>query len=880
MEIIVTHVSSDFDSFAGMVAAKKLYPSASIILPSSINQNVRKFIALHEDSLPALKESNEINLNKVKKIIVVDTKFASRLGPVEKLVTNKNVDVIIYDHHQDYEEDIKIATKYTQRVGATTTILVNILMQKGIDFSEIEATLFLLGIYEDTGSFTFPSTSASDLEAASYLLGKGANLYILSKFLNLSLNNYQHFLLEKLIMNCRKIKIKEKEIIISYAEMDNFVEGLSVLTRKLLQIEDINIAICWVKMKEKIYVVGRSDDSDVDISKVLEIIGGGGHPQASSAVVKDLTFDEIESKIKYSLDKNIKKPILTINIRSYPVKTVDENESILKVNEILKKYGHSGIPIVDSAGNLAGIITRKDIDKAIKHGLGHAPVKGFKSHGIVTADPSTSIDEIQRLMIENGIGRVPIIQKGKIIGIVTRKDVLRCFHGQNYIRHRMKNKDYYKFNVDNENVKEKLSAFFPDKIKNIFKIVSDISHELKYKAYLVGGIVRDFLLGVQNFDVDIVVEGDGIIFAKKLREILNAKVDSYQKFKTAVLVMENEQHIDIASARVEYYDKPAALPNVEMGSIKQDLARRDFTINTLALSLNKNDFGTILDFFSGRKDIADKKIKVLHKMSFIEDPTRIFRAVRFEQRLGFKMDNQTEKLAISTLEMNIVSELIGIRIRDEIIAILNEGRPWKSIQRLYELGALKKIGINAEVNNDFLKFIKRVLDKSLDLKAYLNKNIENWRLLLVVLLMNSDTDYVRKWCFDMKIKNKDTGIITCSIKNFENIKESLRKKIIENSHLFNLVYNIPEELMLIIASFGGNYNKNIKNYLENLINVKMEISGTDLKKMGFKPSKNFKIVLEKLFELKINGKLKDKDDEITKAKELIKKLEKEKFKKI
>ena len=387
----------------------------------------------------------------------------------------------------------------------------------------------------------------------------------------------------------------------------------------------------------------------------------------------------------------------------------------------------------------------------------------------------------------------------------------------------MKNKDYSKFDIDNTNVKEELSTFLPNNIQNILKVVSGISHELKYKAYLVGGIVRDFLLGVQNFDVDIVVEGDGIVFAKKLGGILAARVDSYQKFKTAVLILENGQHIDIASARVEYYDKPAALPNVEMGSVKQDLERRDFTINTLALSLNKNDFGNILDFFNGGKDIAGKKIKVLHKMSFIENPTRIFRAVRFEQRLGFKMDNQTEKLAISALEMNIVSELTGIRIRDEIIAILNEDKPWKPIQRLYELGALKKIGINTEVNNDFLKFTKRILDKSLNFKVYLNKNMEKWRLLLVVLLMDSNTDYVKKWCFDMKIKNKDTSIITCSIKNFKNIKESLRKKIIKNSHLFNLVYNIPEELMVIIASFGDNYDKNIKNYLENLANVKMEI---------------------------------------------------------
>src|SRR4030043_632956 len=265
-------------------------------------------------------------------------------------------------------------------------------------------------------------------------------------------------------------------------------------------------------------------------------------------------------------------------------------------------------------------------------------------------------------------------------------------------------------------------------IQNIFEAVSSAAMELKCRAYLVGGMVRDLLLGKQNFDIDIVVEGDGIIFARKLSEILSARIDSYEKFKTAVLVLKNGQHIDIASARIEYYEKPAALPDVEMGSIKQDLARRDFTINTLAISLNKNDYGSILDFFGGRKDIAAKRIKVLHKLSLIEDPTRIFRAVRFEQRLGFKMDSQTEKLEVSAIEMNIVSELLGIRIRDELISILNEEKPWGALRRLHELGALKKIGINRELTSEFIYYIEKVLKKCLNLEVLLGKRIEKWRL--------------------------------------------------------------------------------------------------------------------------------------------------------
>jgi len=858
MEIIVTHVSSDFDSFAGMIAASKIYPDAKIVLPTSINQNVRKFLALYEDSLPVLQEPSDIDLNGIKKVIMIDTKIPGRLGPVKELIEAKKVELIIYDHHRKSSGDIYYGLDYSEEIGATTSILVDVIKKRKIAITPLEATLFALGIYEDTGSFTYPATSQKDFNVSSYLLKNGADLFVISKFLNLSLSDEQHKLLEKLISNCRKFKINEKEVIVSYAQTDSFIEGLSVLTRKLAQVEDIAVVVCWVKMKEKTYIVARSDDIEVDVSKILAAVGGGGHPQASSGIVKGLSSWEIEDKIISSMKKYIRQPETAKDIMSYPIRVIDEEESVYKVNEILKKYGHSGIPIVDGQGSLVGIITRKEIDKAIKHGLSHAPVKGFRSHGIITASLNTTIDEIQNLMIENGIGRIPIINKGKIVGIVTRKDVLRYLHGLAFLKYPLRQQNY-----------EKLSGLFPKDIQNIFDVVSSIARELKYRAYLVGGMVRDLLLGKQNFDIDIVVEGDGIIFAKKLSEALSARIDSFEKFKTAVLILKNGQHIDIASARIEYYEKPAALPDVEMGSIKQDMARRDFTINTLVLSLNKNDFGSILDFFGGRKDITAKRIKVLHKLSFVEDPTRIFRAVRFEQRLGFKMDNQTEKLAISAIEMNIVSELVGIRIRDELVSILNEERPWNALRRLHELGALKKIGINRELTSEFIYYIKKVLEKCMYFEVLLGKRIEKWRLIISVILMGNSISSIKKWCKEIKIKNKDSSVIIESVKKFESVRNSLSEKIEYNSKLFKLIHNLPYELLVAVASESRVHNNNIEKYLKKLSNVRLEINGENLKILGYKPSKKFKIVLEKMLELKLDGKLKNREDELAMAKELL-----------
>lgn len=871
MEIIVTHIGSDFDSFSGMIAAKKIYPQAQIILPTAINENIRKFISFYEDELPLLKDSVEVDFSKVNRMIVVDTRIASRLGKAEASLKNKDLEIVVFDHHPKSNYDLKPTKEYSMEVGATTTILVDIIKRKKLDISSLEATLFTLGIYEDTGSFTYPSTSYKDLEAASYLFKKGADLVIISRFLNIALTQAQHELLEKLIMNCKRIKVNEKLVLLSWAEVDRYIEGLSVLARKLSQIEDVSVVFCWVKMKDKIYVVSRSDDKEVDVSKILGCIGGGGHPQAASSIIRDLEFVEIERRIISSLSKNIKKPVLARDIMSCPVRVINENESILVASEILKKYGHSGIPIVDVDGNLVGIITRKDVDRAMNHGLSHAPVKGFKSHGVISASPNTSVEEVQRMMIENNVGRIPVVSKGEIIGIITRKDILRVLHNQNYAGKKIKpivesgksKMDY--FNLD---IKERISTLFPKEIQNILKMIALLAKRLRYNVYLVGGIVRDILLDVPNLDIDIVVEGDGIKFSEELSKEFKCKVESHQKFRTAVMVLESGQHIDIATARREYYEKPAALPSVEVSSIKEDLFRRDFTINAMAISLNEDDFGEILDFFGGRKDLRDRKVRVLHKMSFVEDPTRIFRAVRFEQRLGFRMDELTEKLARSAIEMDIVSKLTGVRIRDELISVFNEEKPWKAIQRFHELGALKKIGLNVEADRSFVKNVKKALNFYQRFYNFYGGRVEKWRLIFVFLLKNNNLQGINEWCSKMKVKKKDVDAIVKSIEKWEQAEENLKIIVNPNSLLYEIVNQLPCELQIIACGWGKNYLKNIERFI-GMSSPKLSIDGDTLVQMGYKPSKKFKYVLDELLKMKLDGKISGQEQELFYAKKLM-----------
>ena len=369
------------------------------------------------------------------------------------------------------------------------------------------------------------------------------------------------------------------------------------------------------------------------------------------------------------------------------------------------------------------------------------------------------------------------------------------------------------------------------------------------------------------------VEGDGIEFGKKLAEKFKCRMEYHEKFKTAVLILEDGQHIDIATARVEYYKKPAALPIVEKGSIKQNLSRRDFTVNTLALSLNRENYSELLDYFGGRDDLKNKKIKILHKMSFIEDPTRIFRAVRFEKRLGFKMDKHTEGLARTTISMGIVSKLKGVRIRDELIYIFREDRPWKAIERLYELGALETIGLSKVMNQNFFTNVREALKYYEKFKKFYGKGLKKWRLIFILLLSDKKPGDIRKWCFGLMIKNRDTEVIVNSIKKWQIVENGLKNIVKKNSSLYFKLNHIHPELQVISASWGKNYLDNLKKYLKDLSSVRLEIDGRTLKDMGYEPSEKFRQVLQELFIMKLDKKAKTRSDEIRQAEKLMETLQ-------
>lgn len=863
MEIIVSHNNTDLDGLASMIAAKKLYPEAELVYSGKLNRNVREFMALHKDTF-SFSLAKDVPFKEVVKLILVDTKSTTRIGEIRSVLGNPKLEIHIFDHHPNSDNDITGHFTTVESVGAATTLMVELMKERGLPINSFEATVFALGIYEDTGCLTFATTTPRDAEAVAYLLSKGAKLSVVSDFIDRPLSDQQKNLLNTLIVSSETIEINGVKVLITRGETDEYIGGLALLVHKLVDVANIDVAIAVVFMDDRVHIVARSKQETVDVSKVLAGYNGGGHASAASATVKDGKVDDIINELKEILQKDIRPEVVAEDIMSAPVKTVPINKTIDEAGKILLRYGHTGLPVVDGM-EMVGIISRRDIDKAKHHGLGHAPVKGFMSRRVITISRQTPIPEIQHLMIDHNIGRLPVIDGGRIAGIVSRTDVLRTLHGENY-------PDKYErvFNITQpvtgtfDNVTELMVRNLPVHIRDILGQISYLADRDGFCVFVVGGFVRDLILGVENLDIDLVVEGDGLAFARSLAEFLCGKVKIHEKFGTAMVILPDKFRIDVATARTEYYEYPAALPKVEVSSLKQDLYRRDFTINAMAVTLSEKNFGCLVDYFGGRRDLEEGIIRVLYNLSFVEDPTRILRAVRFEQRYNFRIESQTLVLAKNAIKANMLSKLSADRVREELKHILGENSPIGAVLRMKELNIWRFILPQATIDEETVEILKNIpaaIDYFKDMHV---DRVNNWIIYLSALVRFTGCQ-VADVNERLRMTKEEQRILSEILCYSGEIVEQLSCQIpMKMSEIAAVLRRISVEAYTYILAGSTHMaaKERLKNYLARSRHNKLQINGEDIKKLGFPPGPNFKDALDAVRDARLDGLVRTKEEEI------------------
>ncbi len=858
MTIVTTHVTADFDAFASVVGAGRLYPGATLVLPGSQNRNVRQFIGLHAD-LIHLGDAGRLSDATPERLVMVDTRVPERLGELRSLV-DRAAEIVVFDHHPETREDVASHHSYVEAVGATTTIIVEEIRRRGIALEPLESTLLALGIHEDTGSLTYPSATARDAEALAWLMEAGANTAVVSEFLNLMLTPDQHDLLEEMIRSVSPEEIGGKRCIFLVLHRPDFTDGASVVAHKVFEVENADVLFVLLAAHDRTYIIARSRTSEVSCTEILADLGGGGHPQAASGTAHEWDPIALRDEIRRRVTLRLSRPVVAGDIMTKVVQAVRPRTSVREAHALLTRYGHSGLPVT-TRGRIVGIISRRDIDKAVFHDLAHAPVKGFMSKDVVTVTADTPLHEIEQRLIDKGIGRLPVVEEDRLVGIVTRTDVLRALHGETYTGERRGRRP------SRTEMSAIIEHLLPERVVELLKLAGFIAEEKGFSAYLVGGIVRDLLLGLPNLDVDIVIEGDGVTVGELFAKSTGSHVNAHRRFGTAAVIFEDGFRVDFASARREFYARPGALPEVELSNLMLDLLRRDFSINAMAIALARSEYGALIDIVGGFDDLQNAVIRVLYNLSFVDDPTRIVRAVRFEGKFGFKMGPQTEGLAREATRLGVVGRATGVRLRDELIDLLSEDHAAPMIMRLADIGALAAVHDSLRLTPVALHHLDAFESKGRTMTDGTQEPLWMWRLTAMTWGL-TDIEFV-ELCDSLRLKRrmKEFGLACRRL-----VRTRHRLKNAKPSATRSLLSKYPDDtvryLRLVAAAERG-VRERVTRYLDVYRNVEPLLTGRDIIDLGVDPSPLVGKVKRALVDARLDGEVRTRRQEERLVKQMI-----------
>ena len=872
MHIILTHEQADFDALAALFGASTLFAGALPVLPRRMNRNVKFFITLYGSDFP-FWDPRDIPQNSIDKITLVDTQSLVTLKGM-----NSRTTIQVFDHHP-IKKNISPEWKVTiSETGASTTFFVERLQELGDPLTAIQATLFLIGIYEDTGSLSYSATTPRDIRAAAWLLDQGASLQIASEFLNPPLSADQREIFDKLVASAESLDIHGHKVILASGEIMDNNEEISTLAHKLRDLFEPDALFVLAATNEGVRLVARSTSDDIDVSEVAAKFEGGGHSRASAALIhpeQGAKGEELLRQTKKELIEllpNIVRPAITVNqIMSRRPLIISPETSMQDALSLMQKYGYEGFPVADK-GRVVGLLTRRTVDRAISHKL-NLPAASLMDAGEVCVVPDDSLQHLQSLMTGTGWGQIPVIdpKTEKIIGIVTRTDFLKILSMDSSLSKR-------------KHLSEKLKKSLRSVQVKIVKAVADEAGISHMPVYIVGGFVRDFLLDMPTMDFDFVVEGDAISLARTLSQKYGGKVTTHSRFGTAKWFLprdflENPKgqkdkagrspiFVDLISARQEFYEHPSALPIVERGSIKLDLHRRDFTINTLAIRLDGKHFGELHDYFGGVPDLERGVIRVLHSLSFVDDPTRMLRAVRYEQRYGFTIEPRT--LHLMDEATPLLARLSGERLRHEIDLILDEPKCSEMLARLNELGLLNLIVKGMHWNNSIQALLKKadstVIPSEWQIKP-LTSNIPVDRSLRYLIGLSSlSQEAMQELQSRLRLSTVLNKALNSSIKLISDLP-SLKKA--KPSAWFARLDGIPS--LVLYSVYLLTKERSIKEYVITWRKIQPYTDGSVLKKKGLAPGPAYQSILTEIRSGWVDGKITTQQQEQLLLEKLIKK---------
>lgn len=860
MELIVTHSRTDFDGLAAQLAAQKLYPRAIPVLNRRLRDNVAEFEALYHEHLPFVPE-DDLPDEQVARLIVVDTPSAPGIPGLE----DARVPTLIIDHHPRERAPLPNEELDHAEIGAITSLLVQRLITAQISLSSVEATLMLLGIYDDTGSLSFSTTTQADVAAAAWLLGQGARIEALGEFLRRPLSAEQERVLEQLTDSMKIEPIGGWTVLLASAQVKGDAPQLSSLADKLGDLYLPSVTALAISTGDHgTQIILRANPEALDVGSLARGFGGGGHPAAAAAYVRERSGNELLPELERAIRRAIQPSPTAADVMTRYVHSVSQDATVSQAEAVLARSGHGSLPVVDTNRIVHGLVTRRDLATAARHGRRDTPVTRYMWDDPPLVAPDTPLADLRREIAEAEnarVGRLLVVDGERhLLGIIARSDLVEAIDGV--------------ADRDDARLAEEFERTLTAPLIDVLRRAAAIAEEHGSALYAVGGTVRDMLLQRAQGDLDLLVEGDAIGLADALVNEFGGEVTSHEQFGTATLELgerekgrkgEQTSHarsasplhpltLDFVMARTEFYEAPATLPAVEAASLRHDLHRRDFTINTLAICLNPSRYGRLYDFYGGRRDIERKLIRVLHNLSFLDDPTRILRAARLAARLGFSIEARTRALIDDALEYDVLGRTTPQRIFNELRLVLNEAEPERVLGLLQEWGVLHALHPALGWSE-----AQAAQLRSARTAAFADASATHVALSIVVYPL---TETERG---EILARFQPPGTISALFADLDRVQAAitqLRAPDLANSALDRLLFGIGTTAMRAAElAEGGVVAERIDHYLAELRPTRTALNGDDLLRLGFTPGPGVGRALAELRAAKLDGLVQTREDE-------------------
>ncbi len=896
-DLITTHPNADVDGLASMVAARHLYEQPLLAFSGGTTAVVQ---ALLSDLIPLeVLTPRQVDLAKIARVVLCDINGPDRAGHFAKLAAT--LPLHIYDHHPLPDQQPAPQQLTYAPLGATTTLMVEQLQMQQITISPWEATLMVMGIYEETAHLTYATTTVRDVQAVAWLLEQKADLGRVQQALEHAMTAPQVALLNSLTQTVEVRYHGGYKVALATAHVDHYVTDVADLASHLLKMPPpadgtadhhttdsapLDGLVVLVAMAGKIVLVARGNQPLLALHQLAARFGGGGHPTAAAATLKDTTLTDATEQVWAALSLQLSERQTAAQVMSSHPVTLNPDATVEAAETCLTRYGIDTL-LVTEGDTLRGLLHRDTIHKALFHQLGHLPVAEIMEAEPATATPTTPLTDLQAEMVPYGIRLMPIVDGTRLVGCITRTDLLKAMHRDLQV-------DAALTAPHSHNILRQLQQRLPGPVLDLLKEIGQQAEAQQTGVYLVGGMVRDLLWSgpqgaphdhlIDSPDVDLVVEGDAIAFAQGWAGRHKAHLHTHERFGTATVDLTNATALpeglakgltlDFATARTEFYAHPAALPEVENSSLKRDLHRRDFTFNALAVALHGPDFGRLIDYFGGERDLTAGRIRVLHTLSFAEDPTRALRAVRFAVRFGFTIGEHTQRLMRAAGKMGLYQRLSGKRLRTELIYLLSEHDPAEGILQLGRFGVLAGIDPQLGDGSDLPALLRRVAEALAWYRLQAVPDpLENWQVYLLALSgvlppaerpalwqrLDLPGRLQKQW---LPWRNLPQQAARCLLRDPSHHQAD--DPAADPLTVYDCLHGAPPAVLvhLMAADDTEPVRRAVALYLSELAQVRVELNGHDLAGMGVAVGPDCGAWLKRLLAARIRGEVHSRADEI------------------